>query len=192
MIRNVVNNSPSIIEDDKNISVYYWLYHHRKPYRNKVAVLHSPNKNVHLIIQLLLGNQVELNPGPKAPRWPCGSCGKNVTWKSKALECDSCKTWYHTDCQGGMSDSMYNIMECSNLSWHCLKCGLPNFSSSFFNTSTSTCESKNPFSVISCNDSPRKPCASSSPKPIQQEPYNKKNNVCKPQTQGNQFKFSIY
>ena len=56
-------------------------------------------KNQHLLIKLLLSGQVELNPGPRSPRWPCGSCGKNVNWRCKALECDTCKTLYHTDCQ---------------------------------------------------------------------------------------------
>jgi hypothetical protein len=45
-------------------------------------------KNHHLLIKLLLSGQVELNPGPRSPRWPCGSCGKNVNWSSKALECE--------------------------------------------------------------------------------------------------------
>ena len=89
-------------------------------------------KKQHLLFKLLLSGQVELNPGPRSPRWLCGSCGKNVNWRCKALECDTCKTWYHTDCQGGMDTTMYNLMDISNLSWNCIKCRLPNFGSSFF------------------------------------------------------------
>jgi len=63
-----------------------------------------------------------------------------------------------------MSDTMYNLMDASNLSWHCLKCGLPNFSSSYFNQSISYSLTDNSFSILSC-DSPGKPSASSSPKP---------------------------
>ena len=48
-----------------------------------------------------------------------------------------------------MSDTMHSIMDNSNISWNCLKCGLPNFSSS----------------VLSCN-SPGEPFATSSPKSI--------------------------
>ena len=83
-----------------------------------------------------------------------------MTWKSKALQCDSFKTWYHIDCQGRMSDSMYLIMDNSNISWNCLKCGLPNFSSTFFNQSIPSSLSENLFSVLSCN-SPGEPFATS-------------------------------
>ena len=126
-------------------------------------VIPPTNKNFHLLIQILLGNQVETNTGPRTPKWLCGSCCKAVTWKSKALECDSCKNWYHINCQGQMSDSMYLIMDNSNISWNCLKCGLPNFSSTFFNQSIPSSLSENLFSVLSCN-SPGEPFATSSPK----------------------------
>jgi hypothetical protein len=121
-------------------------------------------KNHHLLIKLLLSGQVELNPGPRSPRWPCGSCGKNVNWSSKALECDTCKTWYHTDCQGGMDTTMYNLMDISNLSWNCIKCGLPNFGSSFFyQTELSSFSKNNTYHALSEIDSPGKPHACSSP-----------------------------
>jgi hypothetical protein len=121
-------------------------------------------KNHHLLIKLLLSGQVELNPGPRSPRWPCGSCGKNVNWSSKALECDTCKTWYHTDCQGGMDTTMYNLMDISNLSWNCIKCGLPNFGSSFFyQTELSSFSTNNTYHALSEIDSPGKPHACSSP-----------------------------
>lgn len=152
------------------ISVYYWLYHSSKIRCGK-RVLQTSIKNHHLLLKILLSGQIELNPGPRTPRWPCGSCGKNVNWKNKALECDSCKTWYHVDCQGGMPTFMYNIMDNSNLSWNCIKCGLPNISSSFFNqTELSTSKSFTMLSDISQVSSPGKPNASSSPIP-------KKNNL---------------
>ena len=111
------------------------------------------------LIQILLSNQVETNPGPMWLMW------QSVTWKSRALECDSCKTWYHVDCQGQMSDTMYSIMDNSNISWNCLKCGLPKFSSTFFNQSIPSSLSANFFSVLSCN-SPGEPFVTLSPKSI--------------------------
>ena len=60
---------------------------------------------------------------------------------------------------------MYSIMDNSNISWNCLKCGLPNFSSTFFSQSIPSSLSANFFSVLSCN-SPGEPFATSSPKSI--------------------------
>lgn len=153
---------PPILQKDKCLSIFHWLSHLRKPFFCTKHILPPSDKNYHLLIKLLLGNQVELNPGPRTPRWPCGTCGKAVTWKSKALECDSCRTWYHINCQGQMTNTMYALMDNSNLSWHCLKCGLPNFTSSYFQNDPIT--SSNNFSILSC-DSPGKPTACSSPKP---------------------------
>lgn len=64
-----------------------------------------------------------------------------------------------------MSDTMYGIMDNSNLSWYCLKCGLPNFSSAYFNqTDYSSFSSSNMFSILSDHSSPGRPNATSSPK----------------------------
>ena len=95
--------------NNHNVSLYYWLYHSSKVrYLNKTC--RPTMKNHHLLIKLLLSGKVALNPGPRSPRWPCGSCGNNVNWSSKALECDTRTSWYHTDCQGGMDTTMYNLM----------------------------------------------------------------------------------
>ena len=41
--------------------------------------------------------------------------------------------WYHINCQG-IDEKMYKILDKSNLSWNCINCGMPNFSTTFLNS----------------------------------------------------------
>jgi hypothetical protein len=45
----------------------------------------------------------------------------------------ACLTWYHKDCLG-MSTQIYQGLH--NVSWYCDICGLPNFSSCFFDNTS--------------------------------------------------------
>ena len=62
----------------------------------------------------------------------CHLYSKAVRWNTPGVCCDSCDQWYHQKCMG-MSDVIYNALK--NISWECCNCGLPNFSTSLFNTS---------------------------------------------------------
>ena len=52
------------------------------------------------ILCLLLSGQVETNPGPpgRTPKFPCGECGKAVTWAGRSVACDRCDKRYHKKC----------------------------------------------------------------------------------------------
>lgn len=91
-----------------------------------------PEKSVFLLLLLLAGD-VHSNPGPRPPKYPCGVCHKAVKWDPQAPSvcCDSCDVWYHQHCLA-MPDAVFRALH--NVSWECLRCGLPNFSTSLFDT----------------------------------------------------------
>ena len=71
-------------------SITYW--HFTVGFR-----LSSHRGRYHILLGLLLSGQIEINPGPRAPKYPCGECGKGVRW-GKSIACDECDTWFHKDC----------------------------------------------------------------------------------------------
>lgn len=113
---------------------------------------------------LLIANSadIETNPGPRQIKYPCQICEKAVTWRQRGVACDDCEQWYHVDCMA-MSTATYNNIH--NISWICTNCGIPNFSSTLFNSFVA--DSHNSFSQLetsSTSISPGPPVASSSPK----------------------------
>ena len=91
-------------------------------------------KPKHLILLLLLAGDVESNPGPiRTARNKCNICSKTCTKKQRAIQCDSCDQWYHSTCLH-MNTPVYIALENKDVSWHCLQCGMPQFSSGLFDS----------------------------------------------------------
>ena len=59
---------------------------------------------------------------------------------------DSCDVWYHQECMG-MPDCIYDGLK--YISWECFQCGVPNISTSIFDTTIF--EVSNSFSQLSQN-----------------------------------------
>ena len=66
-------------------SITYW--HSRYGFK----ISRYPSR-FHVLLALLLSGQVESNPGPKSPKFPCGECSKAVRW-GKSIACDTCDRW---------------------------------------------------------------------------------------------------
>ena len=99
-----------------------------------------------LTMLLLLGGDVELNPGDKW-KFPCGICTKPVKINQKGIQCDECNSWFHSKCCD-ISPTMYDILAFSSCTWICPQCGLPNLSDSFFDSSMNTVNSPSYFKPL--------------------------------------------
>ena len=141
-------------------------------HQNSISYYSNGNHKLAYITLIMLMYDTEPNPGP--PKYPCGTCNKAVTWKHKGVCCDRCDKWYHIDCQN-LRNTIYEGLGNSNVSWECLQCGLPNFSSAIFGPS-SNFTIENSYSVLGSSHSrlgsvgsPGAPLAASSPKPPSNE-----------------------
>lgn len=118
-----------------------------------------------LLHLLLLSGDIETQPGPRPPKFPCLVCSKAVKQRDPAVCCDTCEKWTHTKCMG-MNTAVYTGLMTESVSWHCIQCGMPNFSSAYFNTSIPT--SENAYSTLGSSlashpENPGTPLASSTP-----------------------------
>ena len=72
---------------------------------------------------ILQCGDIEIQPGPE--RYPCGICSKNVTWRAKAIQCEDCEVWYHSNCMN-IGPKTYSDLGRSSVVWLCNTCGIPN------------------------------------------------------------------
>ncbi|CAG2242487.1 unnamed protein product [Mytilus edulis] len=161
--------------------IYYW-HLHVSNFKNK-CVFGKSDRHIHLLIRILLSNQVETNPGPSNlndSSYPCSICSHECTWDSDAIVCDNCDKWCHIGCVN-ISPSMYEKFGNSSALWICPICDTPNHSRTIFQSYLSSGNSilnPNSYSVLSdssafslsfnINDSHENfgdPVATSSPKP---------------------------
>lgn len=87
-------------------------------------------KRTLVFILLLLGGDIELNPGPRQRQsqiFPCGYCERQVNWSDRALLCDHCNIWYHGSCTD-LNTKMFNSLAEKSASWACYKCHHQNYS----------------------------------------------------------------
>ena len=106
----------------------------------------SSSSRLVISLWLLLSGDVESNPGPRKPRFPCGMCSRAVKNTDPAVCCDHCDMWIHNKCSG-LSSHIYESMKDSSGVWICPSCGLPSFASSLFDSSSST-TTYNSFSAL--------------------------------------------
>ena len=101
----------------------------RRPVKNSALGFYG-------VLLLMLSGDVSLNPGPRSCKFPCGTCGKPVRGNHAGIQCDSCDRWLHCKCIT-MSVREYKLLfsDHSEL-WFCTTCVLPQFTDSFFNTSS--------------------------------------------------------
>ena len=75
----------------------------------------------------------------RQPKFPCVSCGKGVTAKSKAVSCDDCDKWTHSRC-AGIPDSVYQSLASNETNFN-YKCDICCYASLPFHYSTAEPES---------------------------------------------------
>ena len=113
-------------------------------------------------LMLSLAGDIEENPGPYKPKFPCKYCDKAARWNQKCLQCDLCKSWYHVNCLGMSSSLFEEHVEHPSHSWICSKgCGMPQFwnmsSSLFLKSPTTPSDLDNNFSHFSTSPSSPRP-----------------------------------
>ena len=104
-------------------------------------------------ILLILSGDVETNPGPPSTKYPCGICSKPCKSNQPAIQCNSCEAWIHKKCVK-INPIIWESLANTSVSWECLKCGMPNYSSSFFEDTCPSNLATNPYPSLLTKKAP--------------------------------------
>ena len=94
---------------------------------------------------LLLGEDIELNPGPSV--YPRGYCQYNVSWSGDGLCRDNCDMWFHPSCID-ISSADYRALGQNSKKWKCYRCHTVNSSCLMYHFYE--VNMYNRFSILSC------------------------------------------
>jgi len=87
---------------------YVIKHKHKKYFRSNLLLLYI------VTLLMAISHDIELNPGPvnhnNSTIYPCGTCNQPVTWDHRAVVCDTCDQWYHTDCQDVHTSTNYSTI----------------------------------------------------------------------------------
>lgn len=119
--------------EDNNLQHFMVTVSQSKLLKKRLHINITCKSAIYLYMLILQAGDIQIQPGPTYIKYPCGICSKNVNWNAKALQCDGCDIWYHTKCSN-VPPHIYKALQGNNLSWICFQCGLPNFSTTFFET----------------------------------------------------------
>ena len=84
-----------------------------------------------LVVLLIIAGDIQPNPDPRPPKYPCSICNKAVRYGQEGIQCDQCDIWHHRGCMQ-MCAPNYIALQNSDISWLCHIYGMPNFSSNLF------------------------------------------------------------
>ena len=164
---NVAMLQTITLQEDSTLQRSIMIYFHNRNNRGLYPNIRRGKKHILMYLSLTLilnASDIELNPGPRTPKYPCQICSKAVTWNQRGVACDDCDKWFHAECMH-MSTPVY--MSLQNISWHCTNCGMPQFSSSLFestilssNNSFLTLDNSNTSEGTVLSPGPPKSCSS--------------------------------
>ena len=110
------------------------------------------NGHSQLVMLLLLGGDIEVNPGADKRKFSCGICSNSVRKNQARIQCDQCSNRFHVNancCE--ISPAIFSILENSSCTWICPQCGLPSLSDSFFDSSMDSFNSSNYFEPLAAS-----------------------------------------
>ena len=135
---NQHHNSLVIVNNSKLLNFHQFLFTTLPPkkcFSVTVSLSKKSNAKRHalfLLSLLVLSGNVELNPGPVF-KYPCGTCSRPCRINQPSIFCDNCNIWFHKKCLK-LNSLVFQDLANSSASWICCQCGLPNFSSSLFDS----------------------------------------------------------
>ncbi|CAC5391834.1 unnamed protein product [Mytilus coruscus] len=147
--------------------LYYWQLH-VSSFKRPIFKSSDRSRHVHLLLKLLLSNQVETNPRPNnlnESSYPCTICSRECTWNQDAIVCDNCDKWCHAECVN-ISSSMYEKYGNTLALWSFLSTGNSVLTTNSFSCLSQTDSSAFSVSLNDNTDNIGNPVATSSPKPV--------------------------
>lgn len=107
-----------------------------KHVNKRLSMTQDHEKTFSLSLILLSCGDISQNPGPVNYKYPCGICAKAVRKYQNGICCDGCNLWHHLKCLDMTNETFNFLSQHENTDWYCLTCSIPQFTDSFFETSS--------------------------------------------------------